>query len=70
MNQKLRTRPRQPHTATNPFKEFNTEFGFQGLDLLAEGRLGNMDPRGSPTEVFLFRRRNEITDLPEFHRLI
>jgi hypothetical protein len=50
-------------------KEPLPQFHLELLNLLAQGRLGNVAMRGGPREGSLPGHRHEITELMHFHRL-
>lgn len=48
-------------------EQVKPEFAFQPPDLLADGRLNDVHPRGGPAEVQFFGDRHEVADLTQFH---
>ena len=62
------TRGGQPHRATRPVQKRLAEFAFQPLDLCADRGLRHMDPLGRPGEVGLLGDRDEVLELPKFHK--
>jgi hypothetical protein len=57
-------RDRAPVPVEQPF----TELGLQALDLLADRGLSDVEPFGGPGEVRLVDDREEVGELPEFHK--
>src|SRR5262245_45222262 len=49
-------------------KEGAAELGFQLLDLARQGRLHDMQPRGSPPKMLFFPYGDEIAQVSEFHK--
>jgi hypothetical protein len=58
----------QPRCAPTADEQLLAELGFQAGDLLADGRLGDRDPPRRPREVALLGDREEVAQLPEFHK--
>jgi hypothetical protein len=44
-----------------PGKQIHLELGLEVLNLLAQGRLGSVQPAGRVSEMKLFRDRDEVT---------
>jgi hypothetical protein len=57
----------QSDDAAISLEQRHAEFGFQRADLLADARLGEMQPVGRAAEVKLLRHRHERPQLPELH---
>ena len=58
---------RELHPAAGPRQQLAAELFLQRADLLAEWRLGDVQPRGGAAEVQLLRDRDEISQLAQFH---
>jgi hypothetical protein len=52
-----------------PAKERGPNLRFEILDLLAQGRLPDVNQRGRPREVQLLRDCEEIANVTEFHQV-
>jgi hypothetical protein len=48
-------------------EEFHLELALEVSNLLAQGRLGGVQPAGRMAEVKLFRDRDEISKMAELH---
>ena len=55
------------HAAAVAVKQFDGKLALQVGDLLAEGWLGNVQPFRRHGEIQRFRKRQEVSDVPEFH---
>lgn len=60
-------RVRQRDVAPRAEKEVRPQLPFQRLDLLGQGRLGDMDQIGGPGEVPGLGDRHEVLELLELH---
>jgi len=58
----------QPHAAPVPHEQVGPQFPFQRDDLLGQSRSGDVHPLGGAPEVQLLGDRDEIAQLPQFHR--
>src|SRR5437868_6269910 len=50
-----------------PMKEGSLQLLFESPDLLAQGRLGDMELRSRPPEMQLFGDRQEVAEVAELH---
>jgi hypothetical protein len=62
-----RARLRQPHGALVALEQLRAQFRFQRLDLLAQGRLADMQALGRAREVQLFGDGDKVTQVAQFH---
>ena len=60
-------RVRQRHVMTAPIEERDANRRFELPDLLAERRLGGVQPGRGAREVQLVGHRDEVPEMPEFH---
>ena len=60
-------RGRHLHPAARARQQLAPELLLQQPDLVAQRRLGHVQPRGGPAEVQLLRHGHEISELPELH---
>jgi hypothetical protein len=60
-------RRRECNAAAMAVKQPYGKFALQIGNLLAEGRLGHVQPFRSHSEIQRFRKRQEVSDVPEFH---
>ncbi len=61
------SRRRQHGAATVALEQLDAELGLERPDLLADARLGEVQPVGGAAEVKLLRDRDERAQLPELH---
>ena len=66
----LFTLRREPHPPCRAMEQFDTELGLQLADLVAQRRLGNVQPFRSAAEVEFVGDDHEIPEATQFHLLI
>ncbi|MNN60883.1 hypothetical protein D3C81_1760910 [compost metagenome] len=57
----------QFHPTVGTLEQPGPQFLFQGLDLLAQGRLGNTQLLGGTTKVQFFGHGDEVTQMTQLH---
>src|SRR5206468_9470124 len=57
----------QLHMTLRPMKEGSLQLLFESPDLLAQGRLGDMELRRRPPEMQLFGDREEVAEVAQLH---
>src|ERR1043166_9418646 len=57
----------EPQSPRAVLKQSDAQFVFELANLAAEGRLGNMQPRGGASHILIFRDGYEVPQVPEFH---
>src|SRR6185312_15078780 len=55
------------HTGAAPHEELHTEFALEGVDLLGQGRLANVQSAGGRRQPALLGDRHEHGEFAEFH---
>ena len=63
-------RRRQRDVVPVTVQQDGADFLFQLFDLHAERGLRDVQPFGGPPEGKFFRRRDEVTQVPEFHLIV
>ena len=63
-------RIRQAHHSSRPFQKLYPQLIFQRLDLVAQRRLGDVQPLGSPAEVQFLGHGDKVSKMPQFHPFI
>jgi hypothetical protein len=61
------TSGRQPHTVRGPGNELHADSALELLQLQAQRRLRDVQPRGGPAKVQLLGENKEGGDVPQFH---
>ncbi len=56
----------EPHTAFGPLEQLDPQLVFEGADLLAKRRLGDVQALGGAPEMELLGDRHEISNMSQF----